>query len=119
MPVPLDHLKGSAGYIFPVGLEPWHLTEFLESGLSLLASDRRSISRRGESEGELGHCTDEKTRVNERKIERCVAGLGWKGGEDVAIKLLFIWWSISGLQTEHRQQDKGHPARVVMSCRVA
>ena len=79
MPVPLDHLKGSAGRIFPVGLEPWRLTEFLESGLSFLASDRRSISRTWKGEGELGHCTDEKTSGKERKMERCVEGLGWKG----------------------------------------
>ena len=68
----------SAGYIFPVGLEPWYSMEFIESDLSFLASDRRSINRIWKGERELGHSTDEKTRGSERKIEICVEGLGWK-----------------------------------------
>ena len=68
MPVPLNHLKGSAGRIFPVGFVPWHLTEFLESDLNFL-SDRRSISRRREREGKFGHCVDGKRRGNKRKVE--------------------------------------------------
>jgi len=79
MPVPLDPLKGSEGCIFPVGLTPWHLTEFFESGLSLVARDRLSTSRRWEREGKLGHCTDEKASGKERKIERWGEGLGRKG----------------------------------------
>jgi hypothetical protein len=69
IPVPLDHLKSSAGGIFPVRLEPWYLPEFLESGLSLLASNGRSISGRGKREGGFNHL-QKGGGENERIVER-------------------------------------------------
>jgi hypothetical protein len=77
MPVPLDYLKSITGSIFPVGLEPWQLPEFLKSSLSLLASNGSSISGRGKREGGFNHLRKE--GENERKVERCVESLGPEG----------------------------------------
>ena len=79
MPIPLNHLNSIAGCIFPVGLEPWHLMVLLEPGLSLLASDGRSINRRWKQEVGVGHLQNAKGRMTTREIEGCVEILGFAG----------------------------------------
>ena len=79
MPIPLNHLNSIAGCIFPVGLEPWHLTKLLEPGLSLLASDEHSINRRWKREASVGHLQNAKGRMTAREIEECVEILGYTG----------------------------------------